>query len=37
VTPGSARHLALVEAVRRLYRREAMEADRADKEASPPR
>jgi hypothetical protein len=29
---GSARHLALVEAVRRLYRREAMAADRADKE-----
>jgi hypothetical protein len=37
VTPGSARHLALVEAVRRLYRRSAMAADRADKEsASPP-
>ena len=32
VTPGSPRHLALVEAVRRLYRREAMAADRADKE-----
>lgn len=29
---GSERHLALVEAVRRLYRREAMAADRADKE-----
>jgi hypothetical protein len=37
VAPGSARHLALVEAVRRLYRREAMLADRMDKEgeASP--
>jgi hypothetical protein len=32
VAPGSARHLALVEAVRRLYRRDAMAADRADKE-----
>jgi hypothetical protein len=32
VSPGSARHLALVEAARRLYRREAMAADRADKE-----
>jgi hypothetical protein len=32
VAPGSPRHLALVEAVRRLYRREAMAADRADKE-----
>jgi hypothetical protein len=30
--PGSDRHLAVVEAARRLYRREAMEADRADKE-----
>ncbi len=29
--PGSPRHLALVEAVRRLYKREAMEADRKDK------
>jgi hypothetical protein len=32
VAPGSARHLALVEAVRRLYRRAAMAADRAEKE-----
>jgi len=32
VTPGSARHLALVEAVRRLYRQQAVAADRADKE-----
>ena len=32
VAPGSPRHLALVEAVRRLYRRTAMAADRADKE-----
>lgn len=31
VSPGSARHLALVEAVRRLYKRAAMAADRADK------
>ncbi len=31
---GSARHLALVEAVRRLHKRAAMEADRADKEAA---
>jgi len=31
VAPGSARHLALVEAVRRLYKRDAMEADRLDK------
>lgn len=31
--PGSARHLALVEVVRRLYKRAAMEADRADKVA----
>lgn len=30
--PGSARHHALVEATRRLYRRHAMAADRADKE-----
>jgi hypothetical protein len=34
VPPASARHLALVEAVRRLYKRAAMEADRADKEAA---
>jgi hypothetical protein len=34
VAPASPRHLALVEAVRRLYRRAAMEADRADKEAA---
>jgi hypothetical protein len=34
VAPGSGRHLALVEAVRRLYRRAAMAADRADKERS---
>jgi hypothetical protein len=31
VEPASPRHLALVEAVRRLYKREAMEADRRDK------
>ena len=31
VEPGSSRHLALVEAVRRLYKRQAMEVDRADK------
>jgi len=31
---GSARHLALVEAIRRLYRQAAMAADRADKEAA---
>ena len=31
VSPGSARHLALVEAVRRLYKQAAMAADRADK------
>jgi hypothetical protein len=31
VAPGSARHLALVESVRRLYRRSAMDADRKDK------
>lgn len=30
--PGSARHHALVEAMRRLYRSRAMDADRADKE-----
>jgi hypothetical protein len=34
VEPGSARHLALVEAVRRLYQRICMAADRADKERS---
>jgi len=32
--PGTARHLALVEAVRRLYKREAMAVDRADKESA---
>jgi hypothetical protein len=32
VEPGSTRHLALVEAVRRLYQRRCMAADRADKE-----
>jgi hypothetical protein len=32
--PGSSRHLALVEAVRRLYKQKAMAADRADKEAA---
>lgn len=32
VAPASARHLALVEAVRRLYRQWAMTTDRADKE-----
>jgi len=31
VRPGSARHLALVEAMRRAYRQAAMAADRADK------
>jgi hypothetical protein len=31
VRPASSRHLALVEAVRRLYKRAAMEADRRDK------
>jgi hypothetical protein len=36
VAPGSARHLALVEAVRRLYRRAAMAVDRADKERTTP-
>ncbi len=36
VAPGSARHLALVEAVRRLHKRAAMEADRADKESARP-
>lgn len=30
--PGSSRHLALVEVVRRLYRRAAMAADRAEKQ-----
>ena len=34
VAPGSPRHLALVEAVRRLYRQAAMDADRADKQAA---
>ena len=34
VTPGATRHLALVEALRRLYRAEAMAADRLDKERS---
>lgn len=34
VEPGSARHLALVEAVRRLHQRVCMAADRADKERS---
>jgi hypothetical protein len=34
VAPGSARHLALVEAVRRLYKQNAMAADRADKIAA---
>jgi hypothetical protein len=33
LAPLSGRHLALVEVVRRLYKREAMAADRADKEA----
>ncbi|MBI2923789.1 MAG: hypothetical protein HYY18_22255 [Planctomycetes bacterium] len=32
VKPGSARHLALIEAARRLHRQAAMTADRADKE-----
>lgn len=32
VTPASARHLALVEAVRRLWRSHAMALDRDDKE-----
>jgi hypothetical protein len=31
VVPGSARHLALVEAMRRVYRQNAIAADRADK------
>ena len=34
VSPGSVRHLALVEAVRRLHKRLAVEADRRDKLAS---
>lgn len=34
VEPGSSRHLALVEAVRRLYKRSAMDADRKDKLSS---
>jgi hypothetical protein len=33
VSPLTARHLALVEVVRRVYKRDAMSADRADKEA----
>jgi hypothetical protein len=33
VAPASTRHMALVEAVRRLYKRAAMLADRKDKEA----
>ena len=36
VTAGSVRHLALVEATRRLYRSHAMAADRADKERALP-
>ena len=32
VAPGSPRHLALVEASRRLHKQAAMSADRADKE-----
>lgn len=36
VAPASPRHLALVEAVRRLYRRDAIAADRADKERRQP-
>jgi hypothetical protein len=32
VTPGTARHLALVEVARRLHKRARMDADRADKE-----
>jgi hypothetical protein len=32
--PGSSRHRALVEAVRRLYKQDAMAADRADKQAA---
>lgn len=32
VAPGSARHLALVEAGRRMHKQTAMAADRADKE-----
>ena len=34
--PGTPRHLALVEALRRLYRAEAMAADRLDKEQERP-
>jgi hypothetical protein len=34
VAPASARHLALVEAVRRLFKQQAMAVDRADKEAA---
>ena len=36
VTPGTARHLALVEAARRLHKQAAMVADRADKESRRP-
>ena len=36
VSPGSARHLALVEAVRRLYKQAAMAAGRADKTSRKP-
>jgi hypothetical protein len=32
VPPGSSRHMALVEAIRRVYRQRAVAADRADKE-----
>ena len=32
VAPGSARHVALVEAIRRLHQRDAMAKDREDKE-----
>jgi hypothetical protein len=34
VDPGSVRHLALVEAVRRLYKQHAKEVDKADKQRS---
>jgi len=33
VEPGSLKHVALVEVVRRAYKRWAMEADRLDKES----
>jgi hypothetical protein len=36
VEAGSGRHLALVEAVRRLYQRDRMAEDRADKERVAP-